>query len=99
MRRRSGWSNAPKWSARPAASRSRSSSRAEADSRQLRHEAEDYIDQKLAAFEVVLDRTMQTVHKGREQLRAVVEPLASHGAQLEGLYDSDEGGLFDQDEP
>ena len=31
---------------------------AEADSRRLRHEAEDYIDQKLAAFEVVLERTM-----------------------------------------
>ena len=37
---------------------------AEADSRRLRHEAEDYIDQKLAAFEVVLERTMQTVQQG-----------------------------------
>ena len=43
--------------------------------RRLRHEAEDYVDRKLAAFEVVLDRTMQTVEKGREQLQAVVEPL------------------------
>src|SRR3954454_7537503 len=51
---------------------------AEADSRRLRHEAEDYIDQKLASFEVVLDRTMQAVQKGREQLQAVVEPLSSH---------------------
>ena len=48
---------------------------AEADSRRLRHEAEDYIDQKLAAFEVVLERTMQTVLRGREQLQAVVAPL------------------------
>src|SRR5690349_23540143 len=31
----------------------------EAQSRALKHEAEDYIDQKLASFEVVLDRTMQ----------------------------------------
>jgi len=34
----------------------------------IRHEAEDYVDRKLAAFEVVLDRTMQTVQKGRERL-------------------------------
>ena len=48
---------------------------AEADSRRLRHEAEDYIDQKLASFEVVLERTMQTVQRGREQLQAVVGPM------------------------
>ncbi len=54
---------------------------AEADSRRLRHEAEDYIDQKLAAFEVVLERTMATVVKGREQLQAVVEPLADRSAR------------------
>src|SRR6476660_8428316 len=50
-------------------------SHAEADSRRLRHEAEDYIDQKLASFEVVLERTMQTVQRGREQLQAVVDPM------------------------
>ena len=84
-------------------------SSAEADSRRLRHEAEDYIDQKLAAFEVVLERTMQTVQKGREQLQAVVEPLA--GAEggdahplddgYEALYELADPGepvVFDQDE-
>ena len=35
----------------------------------IRHEAEDYVDRKLAAFEVVLDRTMQQVQKGRERLQ------------------------------
>jgi F0F1-type ATP synthase membrane subunit b/b' len=81
---------------------------AEADSRRLRHEAEDYIDQKLAAFEVVLERTMATVQKGREQLQAVVEPLVgdSLGEQplgddgYEALYDlggPDEPVMFDQD--
>ena len=35
----------------------------------LRVEAEDYIDQKLAAFEILLTKTMGTVHRGREQLR------------------------------
>jgi F0F1-type ATP synthase membrane subunit b/b' len=76
--------------------------RAESDSRRLRHEAEDYIDQKLAAFEVVLERTMQTVVKGREQLQAVVEPLAApgeHGEEaLDALYEPDESAVFDQDD-
>ena len=57
----------------------------------LRHEAEDYVDRKLAAFEVVLDRTMQTVQKGRERLQAVVEPLPSdlpdEHTGLESMYD------------
>jgi hypothetical protein len=32
-------------------------------------EAEDYIDQKLAGFEILLQKTIGTVGKGREQLR------------------------------
>lgn len=32
-------------------------------------EAEDYIDQKLAAFEILLNKTIGTVSRGREQLR------------------------------
>ena len=76
---------------------------AEADSRRLRHEAEDYIDQKLASFEVVLDRTMQTVQKGREQLQAIVEPLSDHPDDesdgLDALYADDDSAIFDQDEP
>jgi hypothetical protein len=78
---------------------------AEADSRRLRHEAEDYIDQKLASFEVVLDRTMQTVQKGREQLQAIVEPLPAHPDDdpdamdsLDALYADDDSPIFDQDE-
>ena len=47
---------------------------ADASARQLRHEAEDYVDQKLAAFEVVLERTMAAVQKGRERLQVVIEP-------------------------
>ena len=34
-----------------------------------RGEAEDYIDQKLAAFEILLNKTLETVARGREQLR------------------------------
>jgi hypothetical protein len=35
----------------------------------LRLEAEDYIDQKLAAFEILLNKTLATVARGREQLQ------------------------------
>ena len=76
---------------------------AESDSRRLRHEAEDYIDQKLAAFEVVLERTMATVQKGREQLQAIVEPLAGEphpdDEALEAHFAPDESAVFDQDTP
>lgn len=34
----------------------------------IRVEAEDYVDQKLAAFEILLNKTLQTVSRGREQL-------------------------------
>ena len=74
-------------------------STAEADSRRLRHEAEDYIDQKLAAFEVVLERTMQTVQKGRVQLQAVVEPLAADEAAEEDPLDDGYEALYDLAEP
>ena len=59
----------------------------------MRHEAEDYIDQKLAAFEVVLERTMQPVQKGREQLQVDVpaEPTEPEAGD-------EPGGFFDQDE-
>ena len=35
----------------------------------LKAQAEDYIDQKLAAFEILLNKTLGTVGRGREQLR------------------------------
>ncbi|HVM35759.1 MAG TPA: hypothetical protein VM784_10480 [Actinomycetota bacterium] len=38
-------------------------------SAKMRAESEDYIDQKLAAFEILLNKTLGTVAKGRNQLR------------------------------
>lgn len=35
----------------------------------IQHEAEDYIDQKLAGFEILLTKALTTVGRGREQLR------------------------------
>lgn len=72
---------------------------AEAESRRLRHEAEDYVDQRLAGFEIVLDRTMKTVRAGRERLAAVPADTFEDGeavAPLGGV--GDEGDpFFDQD--
>ena len=45
------------------------------EARRLRHEAEDFCDQKLASFEIVLDRTIKTVQAGREKLQATPPPL------------------------
>lgn len=43
--------------------------RAETEARRLRHEVEDFCDQKLASFEIVLERTMKLVTAGREKLQ------------------------------
>ena len=40
--------------------------RAEAD--ELRKETDDYVDEKLATFEISLERTMEAVKRGRERL-------------------------------
>jgi hypothetical protein len=75
---------------------------AEDEARRLRLEAEDYCDQKLGAFEVVLDRTLKTVQAGRDKLK--VTPLPPPESGRGGVGD-DEGELppdeafFDQDEP
>jgi len=42
---------------------------AKARAREIRMEAEDYVDAKLANFEVVLQKTLGAVTKGRESLR------------------------------
>ncbi|MEZ5141361.1 MAG: hypothetical protein R2726_02405 [Acidimicrobiales bacterium] len=52
---------------------------AEADARRLRHEVEDFCDQKLASFEIVLERTMKLVGSGRAKLQGT--------AMLEGADD------------
>ena len=72
----------------------------------LRLEAEDYCDQKLAAFEIVLERTAKTVAAGREKLRVTPLPDGAPGglglgsgevAGTEpGMTDA-EAAFFDQD--
>lgn len=78
------------------------------EARRLRHEAEDYADQKLASFEIVLDRTMKTVQAGREKLRVTPLPQVQIGeggdTSLASSSDSGTDGVpdgtdafFDQD--
>jgi len=70
------------------------------DARRMRHEAEDYCDQRLAGMEIVLDRLMRTVRAGREKLQPAAPPpedlpgpADAGGAGAEGAED----GFFDQD--
>ena len=50
---------------------------AEAEARRLRHEVEDFCDQKLASFEIVLERTLKLVGAGREKLQVTpIRPSA-----------------------
>ncbi len=78
------------------------------EARRLRHEAEDYADQKLASFEIVLDRTMKTVHAGRQKLQVTPVPkieigeggstsLAPTVLGAGGRSTDEPEGFFDQD--
>jgi cell division septum initiation protein DivIVA len=74
---------------------------AEAESRRLRHEAEDYCDHKLAQFEIVLDRTIRTVQAGRARLHQAPldqEPQAEpSGRSPEPRYDDGSSDLYDEE--
>ena len=69
---------------------------AEAEARNLRHEAEDFCDQKLAQFEIILDRTTKTVQAGRARLQAAIpEDGADDDEPVFG--DAADGEFYDQD--
>ena len=71
---------------------------ADAEARRIRHEAEDYVDRKLASFEIVLDRTIRTVQAGRERLAGIPAAAASEAAPLEDANGEGEFSPFDQDQ-
>jgi F0F1-type ATP synthase membrane subunit b/b' len=70
--------------------------KATADASRLRNEAEDYCDQKLAQFEIVLQRTLKTVHSGREKLQVAPLPEATEG-DIDYVADAGDVDVFDQD--
>jgi cell division septum initiation protein DivIVA len=57
---------------------------AEADSKGLRKETDDYVDEKLATFEITLERTIEAVKRGRERLagRSALDALADDVASI-----------------
>lgn len=87
---------------------------AEADARRLRHQVEDFCDQKLASFEIVLERTMKLVASGRAKLQGT-NLLGETPAEDQDRLDqatlppppdadwdaepaAEDGALFDQDD-
>jgi hypothetical protein len=68
---------------------------AETDSRRLRHETEDFLDQRLGSFEILLDKLSKTVATGRNRLS-----IGMHQHEdITNVQDDDEigKGFFDQD--
>lgn len=68
---------------------------AENDSRRLKLETEDFLDQRLASFEILLDKLSKTVAAGRQKLS-----IGNAGDYLPRQAETDEDptkGFFDQD--
>jgi hypothetical protein len=70
---------------------------ADDEARRLKLECEDYCDQKLASFEIVLERTLKTVGAGRTKLQG--NPLSGEVPVI-GPDEDDESAqaFFDQDQ-
>jgi len=66
---------------------------AETDSRRLRHETEDFLDQRLGSFEILLDKLQKTVGAGRQRL-SIGAPSHDTG---DVEVDDPTKGFFDQE--
>jgi hypothetical protein len=64
---------------------------ADGDARRLRHETEDFLDQRLASFEILLDKLNKTVQAGRSRLN-----IGAH-REVDAVDDDPTMGFFDQD--
>jgi hypothetical protein len=62
---------------------------AQSEADKLTHQADDYVDAKLANFEILLSKVLRTIGRGREQLRRKLEAALGEVAPLE-LEDSGE---------
>ena len=64
----------------------------------MRHETEDFVDQRLASFEILLDRLAKTVAAGREKLaigvpaRKAPEPDPDEEQRNASFFDQDRDG-------
>jgi cell division septum initiation protein DivIVA len=68
------------------------------EARTMRHEAEDFCDQKLAGMEIVLDRLTRTVQSGRAKLASPPAPAPAEPESPRAVVGStEEDGFFDQD--
>ena len=71
---------------------------ADEECRRLRNETEDFLDQRLASFEILIDRLQRTVHNGRQRLSIGMHGTDEAGTPAENDDDSADGrGFFDQD--
>ncbi|MEQ1873178.1 MAG: hypothetical protein ABL953_05565 [Ilumatobacteraceae bacterium] len=64
----------------------------ESDARRLRHETEDFLDQRLGSFEILLDKLTKTVQAGRARLA-----IGEHREVEEVDEDDPTKAFFDQD--
>ena len=70
---------------------------ADEETRRLKHETEDFLDQRLGSFEILLGRLQKTVHNGRERL-SIGDKVPSPEAEEAAQDQDDPAGFFDQDE-
>ena len=70
---------------------------ADEETRRLKHETEDFLDQRLGSFEILLGRLQKTVHNGRERL-SIGDKVPSPEAEKAVEDQDDPAGFFDQDE-
>jgi cell division septum initiation protein DivIVA len=66
----------------------------------IKMEAEDYVDQKLAGFEILLNKTLATVSRGREQLQTgKAKSSVQHNIDDNGLQPAFEGDDSEEEQP
>ncbi len=70
---------------------------ADAESRRLRNETEDFLDQRLGSFEILLDRLTKTVANGRQRLSIGINVVPEQSEPAPSAEDSGTSGFFDQD--
>lgn len=69
---------------------------AEEETRRLKNETEDFLDQRLGSFEILLDRLSKTVANGRNRLSIGSEPPPTESE--EPIEQQDVADFFNQDD-